>query len=409
MSTNELPPSILASLDSVIALDRSLDEKGTVTPGEGLYPRDGAPSVSRIEELVSEVTIPGQQHNVIWASGMSAVRETVLFAVDYMANNGTRDGGNPTIARSLGLYSQSAVFFDKLTRSGIRVSGFSSDDFDTGRSTVLRALEERPTDVLFAETVANTPELSMLNVHRLLEHVRWMEKPPIVVLDNTLPLSTGLNFDELLEPDDPVFIVESGTKNLMNNSELLGISYSANLDLLAGLRRHRAHSGAVNSLSGLATINERLQKTIPGFHDRNRAVFGSTGKIAVALAEAQTELGTSTDFITTFPMTDTDHRNYEYAQQITPKGLTFISPVVFAVATGLSDQSAPDLLRRISEHPVMREQIKEGQVDLGQSFGLGNARLLYDRSVPNVRFAGGYNLADPDALAAAIKEAAADK
>ncbi|HYF96624.1 MAG TPA: hypothetical protein VD947_01140, partial [Patescibacteria group bacterium] len=229
--------------------------------------------------------------------------------------------------------------------------------------------------------------------------------PPIAVLDNSFPLSTGLDFSVLLKPDDPVLIVESGTKNLMNNSELMGIVYSPNEVLIEQFRKHKAHSGAVNSTGALQSISEKMALTIPGFHDRNRRVFSSTDKLATALIEARSELGSSTDFVIDYP-TMPSHPNHDIATELTPEGLGFISPAVFIEYTKVD---ARPLIRRISEHPALRDYIREGEIGLGQSFGLPKARLLYDMHAPNVRFAGGFDLTDEDGLAAAVKEAAADR
>ena len=407
MSTpsNELPTPSLANLTSLPELNASLDAKGTFEPGDGLYPRDGTDSVSRVETLVSKVTIPDQRLNVVWASGMSAVRESVNFAAVTMANQ-TRAGGNPVIAFGQDLYSQSTAFFQNERRKGVNATRFDSGDGDE----VAQLIDGKGVDVLFAETVANTPGMPILDVERLLALVRSIDNPPILVLDNTLPLSTGLNFGDLLQPDDRVIVVESGTKNLMNNSDLLGITYSQNTALMDALRKHKAHSGALNSLGGLATIATKLETTIPGFDDRNKAVFSSTNLIARALAEARAELGAATDFDTTFP-TNPDHPNVELARTMRVDGseLGFVSPVVFITATEWSETAANDLINRLAYHPAMREQVEAGQIHLGQSFGLAAARMLYDRNAPNVRFAGGFDLGDEVALASAIKEAAADK
>lgn len=388
-----LPDPTPATYATEPQLTESLLRKGTNEPGDGLYPRDGVVPVEVIEAQIAEVTLGTQQHNVIMSSGMSAAREAVLFAADLK-------GPNPKIAYADELYNQSFAFFTKLDNIGVDTVAFDSG----GWSGVERVLNEQGADVIFAETVANGPNLSVLDIHRLLEAVRAMENPPIIILDNTLPLSTGIDFSELLQPDDPVLVIESGTKNLMNNSELLGLVYGPNLELIEKFRKHKAHSGAVNSVSASGAISDKLDLTIPGFHERNARIFSSTGKIAVALADAAEELGGSRDFLISHPVMPS-HPEHEYAKRITPAGLGFISPVVFLESAG----DAKGLIRRLSEHPALREMIDEGEIGLGQSFGLPKARLLYELKAPIVRFSGGFEIADEDALAAAIKEAAADK
>lgn len=420
-----LPQPLPSDHQTLDELDRSLDMKGTALDldrgrmvviqsegvlvidkaGERLYPRDGDLTAAYIEGRVSNVTIRGRHKNIIWSSGESAVRESVNFAAVHMADRGTRKGDDPIIAHSRSLYSQSGVYFGNEKKKGVDVI-----DFDSGNEEEVAEVVERGADVIFAETVANTPDMPVLNIHRLLQQVRELDPDdrPILVIDDTTTLRTGLQFAGLVEPSDRVILVQSGTKNLMNNSELLGITYSPNLELIQGLRKYKAHSGAVNSIGALASIAAKLRLTLPGFHDRNRAVFNSTGKIARALEEAEAELGPDTDFTTVFP-TSPKHGNYDYARKITPADVDCISPVVFITPWELSQEGTHDLIRRLSEHPAMREQIEEGQIHLGQSFGTPRARILYDRKAPNVRFAGGFDIADDDSLAAAIKEAAADK
>lgn len=415
-----LPQPTPADLATLAELDRSLDKKGTaldigrtvitesdgvlvVDDCHGLYPRDGVVPVSYIEGQVSSVTIRGRRKNIIWSSGEAAVRESVNFAAVHMADKGTRKGGDPIIAHSRSLYGQSLVHFDNEKKKGVSVINFNSGDEEEIADVI-----EMGADVIFAETVANTPDMPVLNIHWLLKHIRGLDNPPTLVIDDTTTLRTGIKFAGLIKPSDPVILVQSATKNLMNNSELLGITYSPNLGLIEELRKHKAHSGAVNSIGALASISAKLRQTLPGFHDRNRAVFNSTSKIAAALAEAQAELGSGMDFTTTFP-TSPDHDNYHYARAITPVDVECISPVVFLTPWELSQKGTHDLIQRLSKHPAMREQIEEGQIHLGQSFGTPRARLLYDRNAYNVRFAGGFDIADENALAASVKEAAADK
>ncbi len=401
----ELPAPTVANLETLAELNASLEAKGTYDPGEGLYPRDGTASTTDVEAILAVATIPEQRLNIIWASGMSAVRESVNYAAIAMARQ-TRGGDRPAIAYGEDLYGQSIVFF-----RNEKLKGVNTFSFDSGDATKLDfVIDEEKADVIFAETVANTPNMPVLDIAYLLAKVRGMDNPPIVVLDNTLPLSTGLDFDMLLQPDDRVIVVESGTKNLMNNSDTLGIAYSKNEALMDALRKYKAHSGAVNSLGGLARIAANLNATTPGFHDRNRAVFRSTEMIALALQEAKDELGESSDFLVEFPA-NARHPNAELAGTMrADRGeFGFPSPVVFITAKIMSETASEDLIDRLSNHSAIREQIEAGQIHLGQSFGLPAARLLYDVNAPNVRFAGGFDLADEVALASAIKEAAADK
>lgn len=391
-----LPESSPASYETLDELTESLSRKGTPQPGSGLYPRDGEDIVTKIEEKISEITIPGQRLNVVVSSGMAAVSQAVSFA---MSKRGSGDDCSPLLAHGTELYSQSTNYFSHLKNMGVSVRSFDSGS-DAGIDKIIETVSP---DVIFAETVANTPNMPVLNIRRLLHKIRGLENPPLVVLDNTLPLSSGVNFAEFLAADEEVLVVESGTKNAMNNSRALGVIYSKNEKLIDEFRKFKATTGIVTGSN--EEILEDLNATIPGFHDRNRAVFSSTGKLAIALAKAEEVLGEASDFTSTFPSFP-GHPNHEYVKEnMIEEG---ISPVAFIVAKIWDEGTAKKLLDRISQHPRIREQVKEGQIFFGQSFGMSKARMLYDVNAPNVRFSGGFDV-DDESLADSLLEAAADK
>lgn len=391
-----LPPPAPDVYGTEAELTASLLRKGTAEPGPGLYPRDGTVAVTEIEEALSELTIPGQRFNVVVGSGMAAVSGAVEFALSQQGRAGR---GSPKLVHSIELYSQSLRAFEHL-----RYMGVSVDGFDAGNKTVEELIEAKRPDVVFSETVANTPAMPVLDVHGLLALTREQgEDGPIVVLDNTLPLSTGLDFNDILRPEDRVLIVESATKSAMHNSEHLGVVYSKNEGLIDAFRRFKATKGLVTSTHADQSILRTLEAAAPSFHERNRALFESTGKLAVALAEAQQALGSDPEFTVSFPTFD-DHPHQAYVAEHLPDG---VSPLVFMGCKGFDPELARQLLIRLTNHPRIREQISEGQIFMGQSFGFREARLLYDRNCPQVRVAGGYDI-DSDALADALREAAAD-
>jgi cystathionine beta-lyase/cystathionine gamma-synthase len=394
-----LPSPAPASYVTEEELTASLLKKGTPEPGSGLYPRDGTVEVTDIESAISELTIPGQRFNVVVGSGMAAVSGAVRYALD---RTGVSERGKPPVlAYPPELYSQSTRSFEKLRNMGVQTANYQSGDPES----ISRLWEQKKPDVIFGETVANSPGMPVLDVHDLLARTREAgEDGPILVLDNTLLLSTGLKFEDILNPDDRVLVAESATKGLLHNSGHGGIVYSPNADLIDGFRRFKVTEGIVTSTQADASILKAIEATSPEFHERNKALYESTAKFAVALAMAQEELGADADFTVSFP-TLPDHPNHDYASRHLQDG---VSPVVFMAASRWNiENCAQALLKRISEHPRMREQIEEGQIYMGQSFGFQEARLLYDRNAPNVRVAGGYDI-DSDALADALLEAAAD-
>jgi cystathionine beta-lyase/cystathionine gamma-synthase len=393
----ELPAPTPDRYDNEAELTASLQRKGTPEPGTGLYPRDGSQEVTDIEDALSELTIPGQRYNVVVSSGMAAVSGAVRAS---MRTRGRELGEAPVLAHPDLMYAQSIRSFE-----GMRYEGMSTTRLDPGdRGSIDRMFDEKKADVIFVETVSNTPDMPVADVHYMLDRARAAgEDAPILVFDNTLPLSTGMNFEELLEPEDRVLVVESATKSAMHNSEHLGVVYSKNEELIDTFRRFKVTEGIVTSTGADAAILRALKATTPGFHERNRALYESTAELAGALAAAQSELGPGSDFTVSHP-TLSSHPNYEYAESHLVDGA---SPVVFMSCTNLEEGCSRSLLKRIAEHPRMREQIAEGQAYMGQSFGFKEATLLYDPNASQVRVAGGYDI-DSGALAEALYEAAAD-
>jgi cystathionine beta-lyase/cystathionine gamma-synthase len=373
----------------------SLARKGTAEPGYGLYPRDGTKALTDVEAAISQLTVPEQSLNVAVSSGMAAVFGAVTFA---LSSQGEKRGQPPQFVHSQELYTQSTKLFRHLGYMGVRTRSFDAGD----EEAVDHLVKGKAPEVIFAETVSNSADIPVLNVQNLLKRVRAKKKDqPIVVLDNTLPLSTGMDFNKILKPDDPVLVVESVTKGGMHNSGHLGVIYSKNEKLMDRVRKFRATTGIVTSTGVDASILEALEATTPGFHDRNRALYASTGKIAVALSQAQQVLGSDSKFTVSFP-TFHEHPNHDYASKRLPEGG---SPVVFMSSKAFDPASAKRMLKRISQHTRVREQMKAGQIYLGQSFGFKEARLLYDPNASQIRIAGGYGI-DSEALASALFDAA---
>jgi cystathionine beta-lyase/cystathionine gamma-synthase len=382
-------------------LTASLVRKGTPEPGSGLYPRDGTAEVTEVETALSELTIPDQRSNVVVASGMAAVSGAIRFAMAYQGRrHKEKYDPRPTLARPVNLYGQSTKAIQNLMDMGVSVVEIDP----TKQDPIDSFTDNSIAGVVFAETVANTPNMPVFNVQRFLEVQRARgEKAPVGVLDNTLLLSTGLDFDKLITPEDKVLVVESATKGPMHNSGHLGVVYSKNEELIDEFRRFKVTEGIVTSTGIDETILRALEATAPGFHERNRALYESTARLAIWLSRAEEERGAAPEFMVNYPGFD-KHPNHEYAAEYLTSG---ISPVVFLADTYAGEDRPQEMLRKIAEHPSVKEQIEEGQVYLGQSFGFPEATLLYDPKAGNIRVSGGYNI-DSEALGRALYEALVD-
>jgi len=378
-------------------LTESLGRKGTANPGDGLYPRDGEQGVTEIEAALSLLTMYGQESNVVVSAGMAAVSGAARYSLQLKGREGVK---NPTLAHPPQLYTQSINSFEALKLMGVETTFFDPGD----TSSVDRLFDEKKADVIFAETVSNIPDIPVLDVDHLLARTREAgEEAPILVLDNTLPLSTGVDFSRILTGADRVLLVESATKGAMHNSEHLGVVYSPHRALINGFRRFKVTEGLVTSVNASADILETLETTAPGFHERNKALYESTAILGTWLDAARRAQGDNTEFMVEFPTLD-DHPNHAYASEHLVNG---VAPVAFLSCTKFEEDVARRFLKRISEHPAMVEQIDEGQVYLGQSFGFKEATLLYDPDATQVRVAGGYDI-DSQALGKALFKAVLD-
>jgi cystathionine beta-lyase/cystathionine gamma-synthase len=401
-SLPEPAPAAYTELDSYYA---ALDRKGTAHPGYGLYPRDGSAEVTDVERAISQITIPGQHRNVVVGSGMAAVYGALTFGLRHQYEPGAQR--QPLVASAEELYSQSLEIANAdLPSYGSRKRKFNSGDDEE----IDRLFEGELPDVIFLETVGNSATIPVHNVLRLLQNQRDVEgKKPLIVWDNTLPLSTGINFDDFLDPEDEVLVVESLTKGGMHNSGHLGVVYSANEELMDEFRRHKARLGIVTSTGIDGLILETIQASTETYDERNLALFASAGHIATELAGA-VEIAKATlekpdpGFFIPKPVSKTAHPNISTQQ--TPVENAG-SPVTWISDTSWDETKTRRVFETIVAHREVKEQIDEGQLFLGQSFGFEHARLLYDPGATQIRVAGGYGI-ENEPLARALRNAVLD-
>lgn len=369
--------------ESIDALREGLAAK-SVFEAIDLYPRDGSIKLCEAEEQVGNLARTTGRETVLFASGMTAVTNSIEVALQSC------DSEEPVLAAGQQQYSQTGNFLQNyLPKRGVRVVRF-----DSGSPVHIKHVVERLNpDVIFSETVANGSDIPVLDVDNLLDTVSAQKKEPIVVLDNTLPLATGLPLGEKLKPEDNAIIVESATKSYTFNNELLGIAYSKSPELVEELRRYRRTAGTMPGLAGVERILSLIPESTEAFDERNLKLFHNAGRLARRLYEAQQAGG---DFIVSHPTLPT-HDNQELAKGLPDGG----SPVLFLQCISCADQF--DLAARLWDNPAVRDN-----ADVGQSFGFDRARILPDESSRVVRIsAGAYT--DCDALGDALYEASLKK
>lgn len=397
-----LPEVAPSRLETIEGLDASWEEKKLPNPTQGgLYLRDVDPGVVAVEQQISRVTIPEQHLVVALASGMSAVDVSIGSSLSLAGKeqHGTRK--TPILAYGGNLYPPSLKLIQDYENMGVVTVKFDSGDPDD----VSRVMDNAP-DVIYFETVSNTPEMPVADVFRWLEWSRSEGNSSTLVFDHTLLKKTGFDFEPVLRPDDNVLVVESISKAELLNSVVGvgGVIYGSNEDLISKVRQYRVNHGPVIASAAVDAFLEVLEVSLPGFHKRNQSLLANTGKIALAFYEAKEELGEEADFDISYP-TLPNHPNHEYTTRHLPNGA---SPVVFIASHDKAEDGGRGLLKRVTSHPRIRQQIREGQGFFGQSFGFSEATFFYRPGFSFGRFSGGYDT-DADGFSDAIKEAAVNK
>lgn len=348
------------SFSSVEEARLVLCKKANFEPAE-IYPRDGTIELSKLENRISELIGVDSNEALTFNSGMSAIVESI-------------ESSNPTsgtiLAHSFQLYTQSKNYIDSLRRRGVQTIGF-----DAGDSFAIKTIvEKNKPDIIFSETVANFPDMAVLDLDSLFS-LKGKDYNPLIILDNTLPSPSSLPISEILNDtkDRKVLIVESGTKFYSLNKELLGIIYGRNKELLNALMTRRRMTGSLPGMSSVRTISEVVPNSKSEFDERNRTINKNTHKLAKAFEKVQGK-----DFLVFYPNLK-NHPNFNYANAKFPQGS---SPVLFLETIGNLDQY--DLAKKIWSNPLIRNYC-----ELGQSFGFDKTRIWPDTNFPIVRIAGG--------------------
>jgi cystathionine beta-lyase/cystathionine gamma-synthase len=376
-----LAETAVPHFDSVAELRAGLDGKARFEPVD-LYPRDGSELLGEIQGRLAHLAGVNEESLLSYTYGMAAVTEAIDVGLD------ASEAQTPVIACSADTYSQTKRYLEHWIREKRgKVYYFDSGDIDE----VKEVIDRHQPHVVVAETVANYLNVPVLDTPGLLEYARQDNTSRTYVLDNTLPLSTGVPLGEMLEEDDAVIVVESGTKSYTRNGTPLGIGFTKNSELFDRLRRLRRTRGSVPVPEHLEKINQLLPEGGEAFDARNIALFANTGQIALSLAA---ELPDGSPLFVAHPDLPA-HPNHELYKDQIPNGG---APVIYVFSLK-HDQY--ELAERLWEHDGVREQAR-----LGQSFGFDDARIVADEHVRGVRIAGGA-YTDGNALGQACGEALA--
>lgn len=370
--------AVVADFETVGDLKAGLEAKAKFEHVD-LYHRDGSVLLGDVEQRLASLAGVKPENILSYNSGMSAVTDAIDVALHVASSD------EVTLACPAESYTQTKRYIEHFIRGKrANVVYFDSGDADE----VKRMLTERKPDVLVAETVANYTGIPVLDVENLIDVNCDAEGDTTIVLDHTLPLSTGYPLGEYLTKEDKIIVVESGTKSYTFNKALLGVAYTKDLQLVDWLRRYRRTRGTLPGPEHLESIEELLPLDRVAFDTRNVSLFKNTGEIAVRLSGLKPE---DARFCINHPGIPS-HDNYQLYRGQYPDGG---SPVLY-IESGKIDQY--EIAELLWANPEVRKQAK-----LGQSFGFDHTRIVADENIAAVRIAGG---AETDA--AAFAEACAE-
>ncbi len=372
------------NFESIEALKSGLEKKNAYEQCD-LYPRDGQELLGDAEATASQLIGVEPHQTLIFNNGMAATDTAIETGLHHEGA-----GSESLIASSAILYSQSGARLQSYARLGLHTSKFDSGD----QSSIERMLDKKP-EVVYAETVGNGPGTPVLDYRLLLDATRDDGCSPVVILDNTLPLSTGLPLAEHLTEDDKVIVVESGTKSYTQNAEISGIAYTKHPELLKQFKTLRREKGSIPGVGSTERINLLLPESKRSFDSRNRDLFKNTAILARILEEISID---RKDFHVTNPSLQS-HDNFQLANELgLPDGG---SPVLFLQPT--TPDTHIDLTQALWQSPEVRQH-----AELGQSFGFDKTRILYDDRSGTVRISGGADT-DAEALGQAFRQALSEE
>lgn len=328
-----------------------------------LYPRDGSRELFLLEKDVAEMLGVRVGNLLLYNTGMSAVIDALEISRPTV---GTK------ILKSNQHYSQAGNYITDDLRAR-KVSIFETNHGSL--ADVEKRLKSQRPEIIFFETVTNGSEMAVLDVEEFLHLPVLQDLDPLIILDNTLPTSTGIPLGQLMRASRRRIIgVESGTKFIGLNMEMCGLAYTCDEDLLLRLRRRRQRTGSLLSTSAIETMRSFMPKTAEDYRTRNSEIFKHTLRLARACADSAGD-----NFIVVHPNLPT-HPNYQYANSHCPDG---ISPVFFIQPTTLEGKNY-----QIAE-AFWTDQVISTLCDLGQSFGFDRSRIWPDDNAPVVRISGG--------------------
>ncbi len=344
-----------------------------------LYPRDGTKEIEKLESEIAELIGIESRHVLVFSNGMSAINTLVEAASPALGT---------VVLHANDEYSRTRVYLgDQLPLRGVksvRVDTLSTEN-------IRNALRRHRPNIIVLETVANGPNVPVIDIDALFSMDALRQSCPLIILDNTLPTPTLVPPERLLRRGFRVAVIESGMKAFSDNVEMVGIVYTHDNELRSELWERRISLGSMPSFyqaRRLAQVVGAHSKA--EFDEKNRRMCCNTLEIARACHDAE---GDGSVFVVSHPNLST-HPNSGIANRLYPDGAT---PVFFIQCTGIGQAA---LAKTLMDSEFINRNCK-----LGQSFGFEDTRIFPDGVAPTVRIAGGHNVADVEREAAAFRDA----
>lgn len=352
--------SVVPDFNSIAEVRQAQFCKENLLPAN-LYPRDGYEKLLELEQRVSSLVGVSAENLLLYSSGMSAI-------VDALEVTNPTQG--TTILYGEELYNQSHFYLQELlAKRGVKVVPVDSGSIED----IEQAASKYNPKVIFLETVANGPDMPVLDVEGLVESSVLARQKPLIILDNTLPTPTNLPPGSILSSHDNILALESGTKFYARNHELCGITYAREIELLDSLKlRRRIGSGL--SFSAAKVLEVTLLPR-DKFHSRNKRILSNSFTLAKACFSVD-----NGQFFTVYPNLP-NHPNFEYAYFNSPEGLAPLFFIQLPLA-GKLDQFS--LTEKLWQNSAVKRYYQ-----LGQSFGFDHTRIWPDPNYPAIRISAG--------------------
>ena len=266
------------------------------------YPRGGTEELLLLERKIANMFDLDQKQLVVFAYGMSGVVTSIESA---SPTQGT------VLLHGSNEYSNNKKYItNTLKKRGIIPITATSYSV----SYLNELIHETNPKIIFLETVANGPEIPVLNIKDFFGLNILKKINPIIILDNTLA-SGIISPKEILNNDLRVIGVESGLKFYTKHKGSLGFIYTNDAENISTLKELRKQTGTAPDLYQTKHITEKLIGKWELFL-RNKKIFKNAKLLAELCHEAETP---NSNFSISYPNLE-NHKDTLYVNKTFPEG-----------------------------------------------------------------------------------------